>query len=97
AAAKAAAKSSSVKTKPVAKPVSVQTKASVTSKKTPVAAKPARTARKTAAVAAAPQPEIKTLRGDVSQTTDASALASIDTSGYILPAVKVPGRRGRKP
>jgi RNA polymerase primary sigma factor len=33
----------------------------------------------------------------VSQTTDAAALAAIDTSGYILPAVKVPGRRGRKP
>jgi len=30
-------------------------------------------------------------------TTDASALAQIDTSGYILPKVKVPGRRGRKP
>jgi RNA polymerase primary sigma factor len=33
----------------------------------------------------------------VSQTTDAAALAAIDTSSYILPAVKVPGRRGRKP
>ncbi|WP_293779763.1 RNA polymerase sigma factor RpoD [uncultured Oxalicibacterium sp.] len=33
----------------------------------------------------------------VSQTTDAAALAAIDTSGYILPGVKVPGRRGRKP
>ncbi|WP_373896786.1 RNA polymerase sigma factor RpoD [uncultured Massilia sp.] len=33
----------------------------------------------------------------VSQTTDAQALAAIDTSGYVLPAVKVPGRRGRKP
>ncbi|MBB3214138.1 RNA polymerase primary sigma factor [Herbaspirillum sp. Sphag1AN] len=33
----------------------------------------------------------------VSQTTDAAALAAIDTSGYILPSVKVPGRRGRKP
>jgi RNA polymerase primary sigma factor len=30
-------------------------------------------------------------------TTDASALAQIDTSGYVLPTVKVPGRRGRKP
>ena len=30
-------------------------------------------------------------------TTDANVLAQIDTSGYILPAVKVPGRRGRKP
>ena len=33
----------------------------------------------------------------VSQTTDAAALAAIDTSGYVLPGVKVPGRRGRKP
>ena len=33
----------------------------------------------------------------MSQTTDAAALAAIDTSGYILPSVKVPGRRGRKP
>jgi RNA polymerase primary sigma factor len=33
----------------------------------------------------------------VNQTTDAAALAAIDTSSYVLPAVKVPGRRGRKP
>ncbi|GAB3547436.1 RNA polymerase sigma factor RpoD [Noviherbaspirillum agri] len=33
----------------------------------------------------------------VSQTTDAAALAAIDTSSYVLPTVKVPGRRGRKP
>ncbi|GAB2877492.1 RNA polymerase sigma factor RpoD [Pseudoduganella ginsengisoli] len=33
----------------------------------------------------------------VSQTTDAAVLATIDTSGYQLPGVKVPGRRGRKP
>jgi RNA polymerase primary sigma factor len=33
----------------------------------------------------------------VSQTKDAAALAAIDTSGYVLPGVKVPGRRGRKP
>ena len=32
----------------------------------------------------------------VSQTTDAATLAAIDTSGYVLPSVKVPGRRGRK-
>jgi RNA polymerase primary sigma factor len=35
--------------------------------------------------------------GTVSTTTDAAALAAIDTSGYMLPGVKVPGRRGRKP
>src|SRR5471032_3473264 len=33
----------------------------------------------------------------VSNTTDADALAAIDTSNYFLPTVKVPGRRGRKP
>nr|WP_238551915.1 RNA polymerase sigma factor RpoD [Herminiimonas sp. CN] len=33
----------------------------------------------------------------VRQTTDAAALAAIDTSGYFLPSVKVPGKRGRKP
>jgi len=33
----------------------------------------------------------------VSQTNDAAMLAKIDTSGYLLPAVKAPGRRGRKP
>ena len=33
----------------------------------------------------------------VVQTTDANALAAIDTSSYVLPAIKVPGRRGRKP
>jgi RNA polymerase primary sigma factor len=35
--------------------------------------------------------------GTVSTTTDAATLAAIDTSGYTLPGVKVPGRRGRKP
>ena len=35
--------------------------------------------------------------GAVSATKDAAALAAIDTSGYLLPQVKVPGRRGRKP
>ncbi len=33
----------------------------------------------------------------LSQTTDAAALAAIDTSAYAFPAVKVPARRGRKP
>ncbi|MET0961474.1 MAG: RNA polymerase sigma factor region1.1 domain-containing protein, partial [Noviherbaspirillum sp.] len=48
----------------------------------------------------APQPETRTEApavGSVSQTTDAATLAAIDTSGYVLPSVKVPGRRGRKP
>ena len=41
--------------------------------------------------------EARTSTTPVSQTTDAAALAAIDTSGYVLPSVKVPGRRGRKP
>jgi RNA polymerase primary sigma factor len=40
---------------------------------------------------------IQTAGSSVSQTTDAATLAAIDTSGYLLPQVKVPGRRGRKP
>ena len=40
---------------------------------------------------------IETAGQSVSQTTDAATLAAIDTSGYLLPSVKVPGRRGRKP
>ncbi|AMP13306.1 RNA polymerase sigma factor RpoD [Collimonas pratensis] len=50
-------------------------------------------------VAAAPvKADVSVMIGSgVSQTTDAATLAAIDTSGYILPSVKVPGRRGRKP
>ena len=44
-----------------------------------------------------PQPESRSAAPVVSQTTDAATLAAIDTSGYVLPSVKVPGRRGRKP
>ncbi|WP_028103938.1 RNA polymerase sigma factor RpoD [Pseudoduganella violaceinigra] len=33
----------------------------------------------------------------VTEVRDAAVLAAIDTSGYLLPQVKVPGRRGRKP
>ncbi len=40
---------------------------------------------------------IQTAGQAVSQVTDAATLAQIDTSGYLLPSVKVPGRRGRKP
>jgi RNA polymerase primary sigma factor len=76
------------------KPASVQSKASVTIKKPePKTAKPA--------VKAAVKSEVKDvsvmIAPGVSQTTDAATLAAIDTSGYILPSVKVPGRRGRKP
>jgi len=53
----------------------------------------ARAVRRVEAVASAPVSAV----GAVSKTTDAAALAAIDTSGYLLPQVKVPGRRGRKP
>jgi RNA polymerase primary sigma factor len=78
-----------------AKPVPVQLKASVTNKK------PESKIVKPAPKAAAIAPEVKDtsvmIGSGVSQTTDAATLAAIDTSGYILPSVKVPGRRGRKP
>jgi len=54
-----------------------------------------RTARRVDAVQAVAVPVSGV--GAVSKTTDAAALAAIDTSGYLLPQVKVPGRRGRKP
>jgi RNA polymerase primary sigma factor len=44
-----------------------------------------------------PATVIQTAGSSVSKTTDAATLAAIDTTGYLLPQVKVPGRRGRKP
>ncbi|GAB3382500.1 RNA polymerase sigma factor RpoD [Massilia agri] len=69
---------------------------------TPAAPKAVRTrTRRTDANAAVGNPSAPaaapTAVGAVSATTDAAALAAIDTSGYLLPQVKVPGRRGRKP
>jgi RNA polymerase primary sigma factor len=96
AAPKTAAKASPSKAKPssraAAKPAPEKPKAPVTNKKTESksASKPAKTAAK-----AEPKTESKVMA--VNQTTDAAALAAIDTSGYVLPSVKVPGRRGRKP
>ncbi|MGB6055655.1 MAG: RNA polymerase sigma factor RpoD [Burkholderiaceae bacterium] len=79
--------------KPVSKAASrqasVQVKASVTNKKSET---------KAASRSAKEQTKGSTQsHTGVSQTTDAAALAAIDTSGYVLPSVKVPGRRGRKP
>ncbi len=73
-------------------------KVSVTTNKTDskTVSKPAKSSAKTEKPA-----EVQEIKSGsaptVSQTTDAAVLASIDTSGYILPGVKVPGRRGRKP
>ncbi|QDZ26557.1 RNA polymerase sigma factor RpoD [Noviherbaspirillum sp. UKPF54] len=73
-----------------AKPAPEKLKAPVTTKKPE-----SKTAPKAAKAKAEPKTESKVMA--VSQTTDAAALAAIDTSSYVLPGVKVPGRRGRKP
>ncbi len=100
--AKVNVKASTVESRPEqapAKPSSAQLKATVTNKKSESKAMPqsAKTDGKPEAV-----PENKPgvnvmISATVSQTTDAATLAAIDTSGYVLPSVKVPGRRGRKP
>ena len=73
----------------------------------PAAAETAPAAAQAAAPGAARASKVRVAvkKGDepvISHTTasvvsDAATLASIDTSGYLLPSVKVPGRRGRKP
>ncbi|WP_426342324.1 RNA polymerase sigma factor RpoD [Pseudoduganella sp. S-14] len=74
-----------------AKPVSL----AVVAEEAPAAA-PAKRGRKPKA--AEPAPVIVTTGpAAVTEVRDAAVLASIDTSGYLLPQVKVPGRRGRKP
>jgi RNA polymerase primary sigma factor len=67
-----------------------KTESKVAEKPTKVSAKADKAQDKAEARSASPTPV-------VSQTTDAATLAAIDTSGYVLPSVKVPGRRGRKP
>jgi len=89
---------------PATKKASVITKASNSSSKTEkddnAEEKQAKKSTK-AAVKTEKAPEVQEIKTGsaptVSQTTDAALLASIDTSGYVLPGVKVPGRRGRKP
>ena len=83
-------KASVTTSKPVA-PKVVASKTAVTKTVAPVAKKTAAPAVVTPTAAS----DHKLM--SVKQTTDAAALAEIDTSGYILPGVKVPGRRGRKP
>jgi len=81
-------------------PTAPAKKASVTTRKTEPKLVVVKKAAKTVV-----KPETKPVEAKVAdhkilsvkQTTDAAALAAIDTSGYVLPAVKVPGRRGRKP
>jgi RNA polymerase primary sigma factor len=81
---KSGAASAAVSLAAPAGPKPVVTKARVSKAK----AEPAPVVIVSPAAANAPQ---------VSQVTDAATLATIDTSGYLLPGVKVPGRRGRKP
>ncbi|MDP3844265.1 MAG: RNA polymerase sigma factor RpoD [Oxalobacteraceae bacterium] len=81
-----------------AKSIPAQLKAPVTTKKTEskTVGKPIKTELKSESVAL--KQDVKNVIGPVvKSTTDAATLAAIDTSGYILPSIKVPGRRGRKP
>ncbi|MDB5760396.1 MAG: rpoD [Burkholderia sp.] len=80
--------------KAAVEPASAQLKAPVTTKKTE--SRIAGQAAKQAPQQAEAKVDVPAV-GSVSQTTDAAALAAIDTSGYVLPSIKVPGRRGRKP
>jgi len=91
-AAQASPSKATSSSKAAAKPAAPEKlKAPVTKKaESNSASKPQKAADK-----AEPKTESKVMA--VSQTTDAAALAAIDTSGYVLPTVKVPGRRGRKP
>ena len=104
AASKTAAKSvRKAPAKPTVTPKAPVKKASVTSRKPEpkvVAKKAAAPAKAASSTKAAPKTDTKGEQHkilSVKQTTDAAALAAIDTSGYILPGIKVPGRRGRKP
>jgi RNA polymerase primary sigma factor len=84
--------------KPAVTSSPAQLKAPVTNKKSEskTVTKPIKTEAKPEAVAV--KQDVKNVVGPVvKSTTDAATLAAIDTSGYILPSIKVPGRRGRKP
>ena len=80
-----------------AKPVSL----AIVAEEAPAAApKPRGRKPKAAAAAAVSEPApvaVASGPAAVTEVRDAAVLASIDTSGYLLPQVKVPGRRGRKP
>ncbi|WP_342117363.1 RNA polymerase sigma factor RpoD [Pseudoduganella sp. OTU4001] len=77
-----------------AKPVSL----AVVAEEAPVVAPKPRGRKPKAAAAADPAPvTVTTGPAAVTEVRDAAVLAAIDTSGYLLPQVKVPGRRGRKP
>jgi RNA polymerase primary sigma factor len=65
---------------------------------------PPQTAASKAVADSAPEADAETSpkakavrRAPKKTTTDAASLAAIDTSGYTLPSVKVPAKRGRRP
>jgi RNA polymerase primary sigma factor len=81
-----------------AAPAAAAAPAAPAAEEAPAAPKVVRTRTRRTDANALPAPAAaSTAVGAVSATTDAAALAAIDTSGYLLPQVKVPGRRGRKP
>jgi RNA polymerase primary sigma factor len=85
--------------KSAAKPAAAKSKADVAVNSSELKSEP-KTVNKPTKIAAKPekaQEKQESSAAVVTQTTDAAALAAIDTSNYFLPTVKVPGRRGRKP
>ena len=93
---KAAVSSKPLEKKPAVSGKKTDAKVSAAAKSTaPAKGSPVKAPAKTAASKTAAKGDHQIL--SVKQTTDAAALAAIDTSGYVLPSVKVPGRRGRKP
>ena len=76
---------------------SVQVKEAVLKSDSKTVTKPTKTSAKAEKAPETTDVRASTSAPVVNQTTDAAVLAAIDTSGYILPGVKVPGRRGRKP
>jgi RNA polymerase primary sigma factor len=93
---KAAVSSKPAEKKPAVNSKKTDAKVSAAAKSAaPAKGAPVKAPAKTAASKTAAKGDHQIL--SVKQTTDAAALAAIDTSGYVLPSVKVPGRRGRKP
>ncbi|WP_409267841.1 RNA polymerase sigma factor RpoD [Massilia sp. BHUDP2] len=96
----AALKAASAEEAPQAEaaPAAAAAPAAPAAEEAPAAPKVVRTRTRRTDANALPAPAVPSSAvGAVSATTDAAALAAIDTSGYLLPQVKVPGRRGRKP
>jgi RNA polymerase primary sigma factor len=94
----AAAADAAVKTVKVARKTAAATSSGDAEASVPAVVVKAAPKSKLVKAKAEPAPVVIVTAGPaVSQVTDAATLASIDTSGYLLPSVKVPGRRGRKP